>query len=197
MVLKVRQWTIGVVWCFNLRMKVTRKPVGKIVVRSFRKAGEEAAPERVVSGLPWIARSSEATATAVARLAQVVADEQIKQLSDSRKMLSACREQVGALVGVEVSEARAGDVIRLCDFIHLQLQSIYDSAKSSKSRASHPKVSMLANAVASEARDLFDLVESVRWNALEAQADDDIVQGRTQVYDSVADMFKALNVAST
>lgn len=133
---------------------------------------------------------------AVAKLAQAVALEQIKQLSMSKQMLAACGDQVNALADRDVLPGRATDVLGLSEFIHTQLQSIYDGAKSAKGRASNPKVSVLANEVCSESRRLFDLVEVVRWKALEAQADDDIDQGRTMVFDSVEEMFKVLRAAS-
>ncbi|MGB4061873.1 MAG: hypothetical protein WBK26_16840 [Burkholderiaceae bacterium] len=194
--MKLGNWTLRGLWCFNLRMKVIPKPPSKLTFRPLRRAGAVALPERVGQGPLWLYRGSEETVAAVAKLVQAVAVEQIKQLSMSRQMLAACREQVTTLVDREVLPDRAGDVLKLCEFVHAQLQSIYEGAKSAKSRASSPKVSVLANEVCSESRRLFDLVEVVRWKALEAQADDDIQQGRTQVFDSVEDMFKVLRTAA-
>lgn len=177
-------------------MKVIPKSIGKVSVRALRRAGTATGP--VSTGMPSFLhyRGSDEVVSAVSILAQAVALEQIKQLSMSKQMLAACGDQANALVEMDVLPDRAADVLRLSEFIHAQLQSIYDSAKSAKSRASNPKVSILANEVCSESRRLFDLIESARWKALEAQADDDIDNGRTKVYDSVEEMFKALDAAS-
>jgi hypothetical protein len=177
-------------------MKVIPKPIGKSSLRAFRKASTFAVPERTGMPSSWQYRGGDEVVSAASKLAQVVAMEQIKQLSMSKQMLAACADQANVLTKQDVLSDKAADVLRLTEFIQTQLQSIFDGAKSAKGRASNPKVSVLAHEVCSESRRLFDLIEGVRWKALEAQADDDIDHGRTTVYDSVEDLFKALHAAS-